>query len=44
MSNKIKEMIYIKGDRIYFTPFLKEYDVTDHITTLLQELRKLKER
>ncbi|MEG3241237.1 hypothetical protein [Streptococcus suis] len=44
MSSKIEEMIYIKGDRIYFTPFLKEYDVTDHITTQLQELRKLKER
>lgn len=44
MSNKIEEMIYIKGDRIYFTPFLKEYDVTDHVTTLLQELQKLKER
>lgn len=44
MSNKIEEMFYIKGDRIYFTPFLKEYDVTDHVTTLLQELQKLKER
>lgn len=44
MSNKIEEMIYIKGDRIYFTPFLKEYDVTDHVTTLLRELQKLKER
>lgn len=44
MATNIEEMIYIKGDRIYFTPFLKEYDVTDHVTTLLQELQKLKQR
>lgn len=44
MATNIEEMIYIKDNRIYFTPFLKEYDVTDHVTTLLQELQKLKER
>ncbi|MGQ9411492.1 hypothetical protein [Streptococcus pluranimalium] len=44
MATNIEEMIYIKDNRIYFTPFLKEYDVTDHVTTLLEELKRLKER
>lgn len=44
MATNIEEMIYIKDNRIYFAPFLKEYDVTDHVTTLLEELKRLKER
>lgn len=32
MSVKVEEMIYIQDDRILFTPYLKEYDITDYIT------------
>lgn len=41
---KTKEMIYIKDDQIYFTPYLREYDITEHIQTLILELKKLKEK
>ncbi|EHG13646.1 hypothetical protein ACLMK5_06930 [Streptococcus anginosus] len=42
MSLNVKEMIYLKGERIYFTPYLKEYDITDHIQELIEQLEKLK--
>lgn len=44
MSVKVEEMIYIKDDRIMFTPYLKEYDVTEYVQELVEELSKLKER
>ncbi|MFH6711391.1 hypothetical protein [Streptococcus suis] len=44
MSVKVEEMIYIQDDRILFTPYLKEYDITDYIQELTEELSKLKER
>lgn len=42
MSVDIKEMIYLRDNRIYFTPYLKEYDITDHIQELMEELEMLK--
>ena len=42
MSVNVKEMIYLKDNRIYFTPYLKEYDITDHIQELMEELEMLK--
>lgn len=42
MSDNIKEMIYLRDNRIYFTPYLKEYDITDHIQELMEELEMLK--
>lgn len=42
MSVNIKEMIYLRNNRIYFTPYLKEYDITDHIQELMEELEILK--
>ena len=44
MSVKVEEMIYIKDDRILFTPYLKEYDITDNVQELTEELSKLKDR
>ena len=42
MSVNIKEMIYLRDNRIYFTPYLKEYDIADHIQELMEELEMLK--
>lgn len=42
MSVNIKEMIYLRDNRIYFTPYLKEYDITDHIQELMEQLEMLK--
>ena len=42
MSVNIKEMIYLRDNRIYFTPYLKEYDITDHIQEQMEELEMLK--
>lgn len=42
MSVNIKEMIYLRDNRIYFTPYLKEYDITDHIQELMEELEMFK--
>lgn len=42
MSVNIKEMIYLRDNRIYFTPYLKEYDITDHIQELMEKLEMLK--
>ncbi|MHA2639880.1 hypothetical protein ACXZ7Z_04980 [Streptococcus agalactiae] len=42
MSVNIKEMIYLRDNRIYFTPYLKEYDITEHIQELMEELEMLK--
>ena len=44
MSVKVEEMIYIKDDRILFTPYLKEYDITDYVQEFTEELSRLKER
>ena len=44
MSVKVEEMIYIKDERILFTPYLKEYDITDYVQELTEELSKLKDR
>ncbi|HGC6422255.1 hypothetical protein Si103_01882 [Streptococcus infantarius subsp. infantarius] len=42
MSVNIKEMIYLRDNRIYFTPYLNEYDITDHIQELMEQLEALK--
>lgn len=42
MTANVKEMIYLRDNRIYFTPYLKEYDITDHIQELMEQLEKLK--
>ena len=42
MSVTAKEMIYLKNNRLYFTPYLKEYDITDHIQELIEQLENLK--
>lgn len=42
MTANVKEMIYLRDNRIYFTPYLKEYDITDHIQELMDELEMLK--
>ena len=44
MSVNMEEMIYIKDDRIIFTPYLKEYDITEYVQELTEELSKLKDR
>ncbi|MDW8742636.1 hypothetical protein NQZ89_10945 [Streptococcus suis] len=44
MSKFVKEMIYLKEDRIILSLEKKEYDVTDHLTELVDELAKLKIR
>ena len=44
MSVKVEEMIYIKDERIIFTPDKFEYDITDYIGELIGELEKLKRR
>ncbi|CYV46365.1 hypothetical protein QE612_05865 [Streptococcus suis] len=44
MSKFVKEMIYLKEDRIILSLEKKEYDVTDHLTELVVELAKLKIR
>ena len=44
MSVKVEEMIYIKDERIIFTPDKVEYDITDYIGELIKELEKLKRR
>ena len=42
MTVNVKEMIYPRDNRIYFTPYLKEYDITDHIQELMEQLEMLK--
>ena len=42
MTVNVNEMIYLKDNRIYFTPYLKAYDLTDHIQELMEELEMLK--
>ena len=36
------EMIYLKGESIYMKPYIKEYDVTEHVKELVEELEKMK--
>ncbi|HFH9839544.1 TPA: hypothetical protein ACGOWR_002227 [Streptococcus suis] len=40
----VKEMIYTKEERIFFSPDKLEYDITDYIGELIEELEKLKRR
>lgn len=42
MTVNVNEMIYLKDNRIYFTPYLNEYDITDHIQEPMDELEMLK--
>ncbi|HFI0704756.1 TPA: hypothetical protein ACGO43_002169 [Streptococcus suis] len=44
MSKQFDDMIYIKGNRIILALDQKDYDVTDHLTELVDELAKLKSR
>lgn len=44
MPMNVKELIYIKDKRIIFTPNKFEYDITDYIGELIEELKKLKRR
>ncbi|CYZ75366.1 hypothetical protein [Streptococcus suis] len=44
MSKEFEDMIYIKSNRIILLLDQKEYDVTDHLTELVDELAKLKSR
>ncbi|MFH0357103.1 hypothetical protein ACHBHL_01085 [Streptococcus sp. A27] len=44
MSKEFDDMIYIKSNRIIILLDQKEYDVTDHLTELVDELAKLKAR
>ena len=44
MPMNVKEMIYIKEERIFFSPDKLEYDITDYIGELIKELEKLKRR
>ncbi|HFI0239750.1 hypothetical protein [Streptococcus suis] len=44
MSKEFDDMIYIKSNRIILLLDQKEYDVTDHLTELVDELAKLKSR
>lgn len=36
------ETIYLKNGRIYVKPYIKEYDVTEHVKGLVKELEKMK--
>lgn len=42
MTMEVDDIIYLKDGRIYMKPYLKEYDITDHIQTLGDELEKMK--
>ncbi|CZA63861.1 hypothetical protein [Streptococcus suis] len=44
MARQFDDMIYIKGNRIILALDQKEFDVTDHLTELVDELAKLKAR
>lgn len=44
MSKQFDDMIYIKANRIILLLDQKEYDVTDYLTELVDELAKLKSR
>ncbi|HFI0578550.1 TPA: hypothetical protein ACGPA6_002192 [Streptococcus suis] len=39
-----KKLLYIKNDRIILAFEKEEYDVTNHLTELVEELAKLKTR
>ncbi|MGG9992628.1 hypothetical protein ACQ7BN_09200 [Streptococcus suis] len=44
MSRQFDDNIFIKANRIILLLDQKEYDVTDHLTELVDELAKLKAR
>ncbi|MBS8100717.1 hypothetical protein [Streptococcus suis] len=44
MSRQFNDIIFIKANRIILLLDQKEYDVTDHLTELVDELAKLKSR
>ncbi|MGO5473136.1 hypothetical protein [Streptococcus hyointestinalis] len=41
-SINFNDLIYLKGERIYMKPYIKEYDVTEHVKELVEELEKMK--
>ncbi|HFI0035756.1 TPA: hypothetical protein ACGOTT_000664 [Streptococcus suis] len=44
MSRQFNDIIFIKANRIILLLDQKGYDVTDHLTELVDELAKLKSR
>ena len=44
MSRQFDDIIFIKANRIILLFDQKEYDVTNHLTELVDELAKLKSR
>ncbi|CZA99360.1 hypothetical protein [Streptococcus suis] len=44
MPRQFDDIIFIKANRIIFLLDQKEYDVTDYLTELVDELEKLKAR
>ncbi|AAN00142.1 Uncharacterised protein [Streptococcus dysgalactiae subsp. equisimilis] len=44
MSRQFDDIIFIKANRIILLLDQKEYDVTNHLTELVDELAKLKSR
>lgn len=44
MPRQFDDIIFIKANRIILLLDQKEYDVTDHLTELVDELAKLKAR
>lgn len=44
MSRQFDDIIFIKANRIILLLDQKEYDVTNHLTELVDELAKLKAR
>ena len=38
----LNNIIYLKDERIYIKPDQNEYDITDHVQELLEELERLK--
>lgn len=44
MSKHVKEMIYLKENRIIMSLDKHEYDVTEYLSELVEELAKLKAR
>ena len=41
-SINFNDLIYLKDERIYMKPYIKEYDVTEHVKELVEELEKMK--
>lgn len=41
-SINFNDLIYLKDERIYMKPYIREYDVTEHVKELVEELEKMK--